>query len=234
MHRDRQPEPARIVELRLIDLRLDRAAAELPAPGHAERNEALVGPALPVAGEALDRPLVGRLGVGQALRPAAGMAGADADLGERADVGLGMAGAAHVVTPGVNEGHPGIDRLRGGEPRALKDVVSVHLLAEARDGREVAFLRLVAGEAAKERVPHVPMGLDQARHDDHAGAVDPLPAALHVLADRDDLAVPDVDRPARDIAKRAVHGHHKGITDSELAARRQLRRPAIAVPGLSQ
>ena len=72
VHRDRQSELAGVVDFRLIHLGLDRARAELAAPCHAERDEALVRPALPVFGEALDRPLVGRLGVGQTLRPAAG------------------------------------------------------------------------------------------------------------------------------------------------------------------
>src|SRR5262249_61731427 len=81
--RDRQSELAGVVDFRLIHFGLDRARAELPAPCHAERDEALVRPALPVFGEALDRPLVGRLGVGQTLRPTAGMAGADTDFGER-------------------------------------------------------------------------------------------------------------------------------------------------------
>src|SRR5215471_4581797 len=107
MHRDRQPELAGIVELRLIHLGLDRARAELAAPRYAERDEALVRPALPIPGEALDRSLVRRLGVGHTLRPTAGMAGADADLGERADIGLGVGRAAHVVAPGVHEGHSG-------------------------------------------------------------------------------------------------------------------------------
>ncbi len=232
VHRDRQPELAGIVDFRLIHFGLDRARAELAAPCHAERDEALVRPALPIPGEALDRPLVGRLGVGQTLRPTAGMAGANTDLGERADVRLGVGRAAHVVAPGMHEGHSGIDRLRGRKPRALKDVIRSHLLAETRDGREIAFLRLVAGEAAVERVPHMPMGLDQAGHDDHARAVDLLPAALHILADRDDLAVAHVDRAAGDIAERAVHRHHMGIGDGEFAARRQLRGGSVAAPRL--
>ena len=44
----------------------------------------------------------------------------------------------------------------------------------ARDGAEIAVLRLVARHAAQQRVPHVPVGLDQARQHDHAGAVDGL------------------------------------------------------------
>src|SRR5262249_59936688 len=94
MHRDRQPELAGIVELRLIHLRLDRARAELAAPRHAERDEALVRPALPIPGEALDRSLVGRLGVGQTLRPAAGMAGAGARLRRRPALRPGLGPAA--------------------------------------------------------------------------------------------------------------------------------------------
>jgi hypothetical protein len=157
---------------------------------------------------------------------------ADADLGERADIGLGMSLAAHVVAPGVHEGHAGIDRLRGGEPGALEDVVRAHLLAEARDGREIAVLRLVAREAAVERVPHVPMGFDQARHDDHAGAVDLPSAAFDVFADRDDFTVLHVHRSAHDIAERAVHRHHIGVREGELAARRQPRRAAVAAQRL--
>src|SRR5262249_24829787 len=102
-------------------------------------------------------------------------ASADTDFGERADVRLRVRRAAHVVAPGMHEGHSGIDRLRGRESRALKDVIRIHLLAETRDGREIALLRLVAGETAVKRVPHMPMGLDQAGHDDHARAVDLLP-----------------------------------------------------------
>src|SRR4029077_8925983 len=86
MQRNRQPELAGIVEFRLIDLRLDRAGTELPTPCHAERDQTVVGPTGPAPGKALDRRLIDRLGVGQALRPAAGMAGADAGLGERPDI----------------------------------------------------------------------------------------------------------------------------------------------------
>ncbi len=141
------------------------------------------------------------------------MARANTGHRQRVDIGLGMGEAAHIVAPGVHERHSGVDRLRRREPRALKNVVRVHLLAEARDRREIAVFGLVAGETAKQRVPHVPMGLDQPGHDDHAGAVDLRPAALHVLADRDDLAVPDVHRTAGNIAQRAIHRHHIGVGD---------------------
>src|SRR5262249_58572897 len=87
MHGNRQPELAGVVDFRLIHLGLDRARAELAAPCHAERDEAIVRPALPVPGEALDRSLVRRLGVGHTLRPTAGMAGAGAHPAERARIG---------------------------------------------------------------------------------------------------------------------------------------------------
>ena len=156
------------------------------------------------------------------------MAGADADRGERADIRLGMRRAAHVVAPGMHEGHAGIDRLRGGEPGALKDVAWGHLRPEPRHGREIAVLRPVAGEAAEQRVPHVPVGIDEARHHDHAGAVDPQPASRHIAADRDDRAVAHMHRAAGDVAEPGVHRHHIGIGDGELAARRQLRRGAAS------
>ena len=123
------------------------------------------------------------------------MAGADSGLRERANVGFGVRGAAHVMAPGVHVGHAGIDRLGRGEPRGLEHVVRGHLRTEPRDGREISLLRLVAGEAAVERVPHVPVGLDETGHDDHAVAVDPQAAAGDVLADRDDVAVAHMDDP---------------------------------------
>jgi hypothetical protein len=221
MHGDGNAEPARILELGPVDFRRNRPGAELAAPRHAERDQAVVRTALPVLGERFERRLVGHLGVGHALRPTAGMPGADADLRERAHVGFGMRGAAHVVAPGMNVGGAGIDRLGCGEPGALEHVVRGHLRAEPRDGREIALLRLVTGETAIERVPHVPVGLDEAGHDDHAVAVDPQAAAGDVLADRDDVAVAHMDGPAGDVAERRVHGHHIGVGDGELTARRQ-------------
>ncbi len=232
VHRHRNAELARVLDFGAIDLLLDRSGAELAAPRHAEIDQSLVRPALPVLGEGFERPLIGRLGVRHALRPAAGMTRADADLGEPAHVGFRVRLAAHVVAPRVHERHAGIDRLGGGEPRALEDVVRRHLLAEARDGREITLFRLVARETAIERVPHVPVGLDQARHDDHAVAVDLLPAALDVLADRDDLAVLHVHGAARDVAERGVHGHDVRVDDGELAARRQSARSAFTAARL--
>jgi len=120
------------------------------------------------------------------------------------------------------------------ESRARKDVVRAHLLTEPRHGGEIAVFRLIPGEAAEQRVPHMPMGFDQPGHDDHAGAVDPLPATLHILADRDDLTVPDMHRTIRDIAEHAVHRHHMGIDDGELAAWGKLRCADVAAPCLRQ
>src|ERR1700723_1159237 len=109
MHGDRQAELARVIELRLINLRLDRAGTELPAPPHAERQQAFIGITAPVPGESFDRRLVGRLRIGEALRPAAGVARTDAGAGQCADISLRMRGAPHIVTPGVHEGHAGVD-----------------------------------------------------------------------------------------------------------------------------
>ena len=131
-----------------------------------------------------------------------------------------MGQAARIVAPRVHEGRPGIDRLGGRQTRALEDIIRGHLRAEARDRWEVTLFRLVARETAKQRVPHVPVGFDQARHDDHAAAVDLLAAACDVLADGHDRAVAHMHRAARDVAER-VHRHHIGVGNGELAARRQ-------------
>src|ERR1700752_1264027 len=99
MHGNWQAKLAGVVEFQLIHLWLDRTGAELPTPSHAECEQALVGKILPVFRKALDRSLIGRLRVGQSLRPAAGMAGANAGLAQRANISFGMRGAAYVVTP---------------------------------------------------------------------------------------------------------------------------------------
>src|ERR1043165_9588341 len=103
MHGDGQAELARVVELRLINFRLDRAGAELPAPRHAQGEQAVGRPRLPVLRKALDRPLIGRLAVGQSLRPPAGMTRANAGFAERTYVRLGMRLRADVVAPRMHE-----------------------------------------------------------------------------------------------------------------------------------
>ena len=163
------------------------------------------------------------------LRRAVGEAAADAGFPERAQVGVGEFGPADVVAPVVHEGDAAVQRLRGGEPGALVHVLGEIDLAEGGRSREVAVLALVARHAAQERVPHVPMRLDEARQHDHASAFYHLRAARrNVAADRDDCAAPYVHVGLGQVAGRGVHGHHVGVADHEFAPLGQLARLAAA------
>ena len=128
------------------------------------------------------RRLVDRL----AERPAAAQAG----VVDGAQVGLGMCAASDVVAPRMNAGDAGVQRLDRREPRARIHVLRAHRAGEARDCREETVLALVAGHAAEQRVPHMPVRIDEAGHHDSALRVDHRRARCrHIRADRHDRAI---------------------------------------------
>ena len=153
-----------------------------------------------------------------------GEARAEPGLLQRAQIGPRVVGAPDIVAPVVHEGDAGIDRLGGGEPRALVDVVRRAQFAEQQRGAEIAVVGLLARHAAEQRVPHVPVRLDQARQHDHAAAVDgPRARRVEVLSDRDDDAVAHVNVAILDVAV-LLHRHHIGFADDDVAACREFRR----------
>ena len=77
---------------------------------------------------------------------------------------------------------------------------------------------LVAREAAEQRVPHVPVRLNQARQHDHVIGDDDLYARCADLSAHGNyFAVSHMHGPAWDIAQRRVHGHEMRVTNDKFS-----------------
>ena len=125
----------------------------------------------------------------------------------------------------MNEGDAGVDRLRAREPCPTVHVAGLEFLPKRRCGAKIAELRLFARHAAQQRIPHMPVRLDQSGHQDHALALDRRRARrLDELADLDDDAVTHVHIAAREIRHAGLHGHHVGVADDDVVTRRQPSR----------
>ena len=75
------------------------------------------------------------------------------------------------------------------------------------------------------------MGIDEARHADHAVAGDHLRLrGIDLGGDRDNGTVAHVHVTARKIGNLGVHREHVGAADDEFATRRQLRDRALHGP----
>ncbi len=220
MDRDRDAEPARRVGFAAIDLgRARDAEGPYPAPAHAERQQSSVGMARPVAVQPFQTGEVDRLGRGQPSRVRERESAAQPGLGERPQIGIGMLGAADIVTPVMHEGDAAVERFGRGQARAVIHVARQERLAQGRGGGKIAARGLVAGHAAQQRVPHMPMGLDQAGQRDHVPAVDHHRIRRgEAAADRDDRAVAQQDVAVGEVAERRIHGHHIGFADQQVAA----------------
>lgn len=120
------------------------------------------------------------------LDVAVGEQEAAGDRDQRVHGGVGVLGALQAVGPVHAGGHARVDRLDGRE-----QVAGVHVLrAEAPAPVEVVpdevlGQRPVGAVAAHRRLPHVPVGVDHARHDDPAAGVDLVRAGRHLEADAD-------------------------------------------------
>jgi hypothetical protein len=78
------------------------------------------------------------------------------------------------------------------------------------------------------------MRFDQAGENDHLAPIENRRAgSLDRFADGDDLAVPDVNIAARDVAKSRIHGHDIGVAQDQLAAGGQRRRVSASGEGHS-
>ena len=79
-------------------------------------------------------------------------------------------------------------------------------------------------------LPHVAVGVDEARHHDEASGVDDVrPLTLEVWAHTDDRVAVDEDIASREVANLWVHRDDTAVGDSDQAARirRQGGRAAI-------
>ena len=92
---------------------------------------------------------------------------------QRVDRGVGVVDGLQAVRPVDAGGDAGVDRLGGGEQVAGVDVLGAEVLAVLEVvPDEVLGERPVGAVAAHGGLPHVPVGVDHARHHDAAGRVD--------------------------------------------------------------
>ena len=124
---------------------------------------------------------------------------------------------------------PALSASASAEPHAAIAVFGRHEPAEPVADREISDRGNVgAHERPEQAGPQVPVRVDEARHADHAAAVDDLRLRrIDLGRDRDDRAVAHMHVAGREIGDLRVHGQHGGAADDELAARRQRRARAL-------
>ena len=198
-------------------------AALHTAPSDPERQQPFVRQAGPVAVHAREVGDAERLGERRRTRRAIREAAAQSGLLHRPQVLDRVLVGHDVVAPIVHRRDAGVQRFGSGEQRAVIHVARRVDLAERRGHREIAVRAVVAGHVAQQRRPHVPMGIDQAGHDDEAAAVDDLRARrAEPSTDIDNHAVVDMNVTIRKVRLAGLHGHHVGIANDDIAARRQI------------
>ena len=206
--------------------------ALVEVPRHA--SPSVSRPSLEVAPQFRRQPpdvggVYGRIG-GLALRRPVGEARPDPGFAQRPEIFVGVFRSADVVAPVVDGGRAREDRLGSGEACALVHVARQVFLAQLAGGGEVAVLGPIPRHAAEERVPHVPVRLDQSREHDHPACVDHLrPRRFHARADCHDAPRAYVHAAVRNVHRSRLHGHHVAVADEILALRGQA--PAGAWPG---
>ena len=230
VQRDRQPELAGgvPVALGLVDRQhAARGAADAHgadiARADAEGEHAVVWH--PVFLDARDAGEIHRLVVRHALRGAVGEAAADAGVAHGGKLAVGVVRRADIVRPVVHRRAAGTQRLGGAEDDGAVAVLRRHELTQAVAHRKVAELvDIGADERPEQAGPEMPVGVDEARHADHAAAFDDLRLRrIDLGRDRDDRTVAHMHVAGREIVDLRVHGQHGGAADDELATRRQRR-----------
>jgi hypothetical protein len=115
----------------------------------------------------------------------------EARIDEGTHLGLRVGEVTDAVGPVVTRGDACVDGFEGRVPD--RRVVILGRVG-GPEPVQAEVLHCVMGEAAPDRIPHVPVHLDEPRHDDAVGRVDDLgPRRCDPLADVGDLAVHDVD-----------------------------------------
>ena len=153
---------------------------------------------------------------------------ADARFLEAADRGVGVLGRVRDVRPVQQRGDPGVQRA----PRA-QEVAGVHVVGAVdpagrrADVAEVVRIEPAVGQDVAElSLPGVPVGIDEARHDDHGRRVDLARRRPQIRPDRGDLAALDQHVGPVEVAQRGVHGEdHAALEQDALARRAGRRRP---------
>ena len=139
---------------------------------------------------------------------------------QRVHRGLRVVGGLQAVRPVHGGGHAGVDRLDRAQQVARVDVLRPERLAPLQVvPDEVLGERPVGAVAAHRRLPHVPVGVDHARHEDAAGRVDLGRALGHLQAgaDRGDPLAGDQHVGAVHDVMRVVHGQHGRVAEHQSA-----------------
>ena len=163
----------------------------------------------------------------------------DAALDQPVETAVAVIRRRVVVEPVEQRRHARVELVQRADQRAEADVLG----CEARRHAAVQVLEIllkapVAGDAADAGLPGVEVGVDQARHDDHAAAVDDLAVlgaeiGIEIGADGGDRAVLDQHVAVGDDADVRVHRHHPAVSDQCLGHRSPLRstpKPARPTP----
>jgi len=143
---------------------------------------------------------------------------------QRVDGGVGVLHGLQAVRPVHDSGHAGVEGLDRGQ-----QVARVHVLgAEEPPGLqvipdEVLGQRPVRAVAAHRGLPHVPVRVDHAGHDDSVGRVDHDRAVRRVQTGPDghDAVPGDQDVGAREHVVPVVHREYRAAAQQDRPARRE-------------
>ena len=219
-HVDRYPRPDLACGLERLEDHVGRARG----PGHIERHqlvfrrEVLLAQARDIVGVLVARrvsPLAGR-----GLRTAVGEHRAHARVGKPLDGRVGVLGRVVDVRPVEHAGDARVDRAEGAE-----EVARIGILRRV-DGAErllhhvdVVAERSVGQNVAQDALPHVAVGIDEARHHDGVRGVDHLGiGGADVRPHRRDLAAFHQHVGLLEVADRLVAREHAAALDEDRTA----------------
>ena len=140
--------------------------------------------------------------------------------------GLGVLGRLQPVRPVHRGRHPGVDRLDGRQQVPRVDVLRAELLAPVQVVPDEVLREGPVGPVRPHGgLPHVPVRIDHAGHEDAAGRIDLHGAVRYrqAVADRGNpLSANQHIRPGQDLM-RVIHREHGRITEYQRPSRYQVR-----------
>ena len=144
---------------------------------------------------------------------------------ERGHRGLGVLHRLQVVRPVHRSGHAGVDRLDRRHQVARVDVLRPERLPPLQVvPDEVLGERPVGAVPAHRGLPHVPVRVDHAGHDDAAGRVDldGVRGRLQGMTDRGDPLTGNQHVATTHNVVPFVHGQHDGVAKHHRSPRREV------------
>ena len=217
---DRDAELAGQLPLRLHDLVLGEPRA---AGGERHREQPVVArhvrrphPSYVVAGDRLcaEEPVLLQRRVGAAV----GVLRPDPGLLQALDRGVGVLGGVVDVRPVDQRGDAGVEALqRPGQVAGVDVLGPVERCEGVEHLDEVVVQGRVRRAVADRRLPGVPVGVDEARDDDLARAVDDLGVGLDGGLDADDLVVLDQHVAGGPVPDVRVHRQDGAALEEDLA-----------------